>query len=173
MKCEQCNQLDATVRIIEIVGDQKKSSYACETCAGLSNMIDPERLLTESGLAKIIAEVAAILPTNLDVKEKITCPTCSITWEQVKSASRLGCPDDYVSFKAQLDNLFRDIHGSTQHLGRGPVKLMQAIKRRREEERLKRELDEAVRNEDFEKAAHLRDLLRNADARGSGPVEHS
>jgi protein arginine kinase activator len=172
MKCEQCNQLDATVRIIEIVGDQKKSSYACEGCAGLSNMIDPERLLTESGLAKIIAEVAASLPAIHEAKESITCPTCSVTWEQVKSASRLGCPDDYVTFKAQLDSLFKDIHGSNQHAGRGPAKLMHAIKRRREEERLKRELSDAVRNEDFEKAAHLRDLLRNAEAKGSGPVEH-
>ena len=174
MKCENCKEREATVRVIEIIGDQKRSSYACESCAGLGSMIDPERLLKESGLAKIVEQIAAILPSPLPTKTEtaVRCPTCDITWAEIKTASRLGCPNDYTTFRKEIEALFRDIHGAIHHLGRGPAKIMLALKKRREEEQLRRELSEAVRSEDFEKAAHIRDLLRSPDSKGVGPSEH-
>lgn len=173
MKCDSCKEHDATVRITEVVGNNKRVYYSCESCANLDQMIDPERLLAESGLAKIADQSPLDLQQEQALPDPLAdeCPACGITWQEIKSKGRFGCPEDYTAFSGEVASLLESIHGTSAHAGRGPERMLAILARRREETRLRQELAEAVRAEDFEKAARVRDALRTFEDEGKPPRE--
>ena len=65
--------------------------------------------------------------------------------------------------KKKLKPLLRRIHGSTRHSGKVPRRSRSAIRFKRELDRLKDELQQRVRNEEFEEAARLRDQIRKME----------
>jgi protein arginine kinase activator len=84
----------------------------------------------------------------------------------------LGCSQCYETFKEGLIPLLKKIHGSTQHAGSSPKK--KTKKKRKfsgKIQELKEQLDEAIKKEDFEEAARLRDKikeLKKGDNKGKG-----
>jgi protein arginine kinase activator len=57
------------------------------------------------------------------------------------------------------------MHAGTKHLGKVPAGSVSRIKFERSVENLREELSEAVEKEDFEKAAKLRDELRDLESK--------
>jgi len=76
---------------------------------------------------------------------------------------RLGCPDCYVAFTTQLRPLLRKAHGASAHCGRVPKELPSVREERRELRQLRADLDRAIRREEFEKAAALRDRIQKLE----------
>src|SRR5690606_14596230 len=92
------------------------------------------------------------------------CPFCGLKLDDFKKTGRLGCPQCYVTFEPHLSGLLRRLHGSTQHVGK--VYLPPDPSRAQQEERiagLRRKLDRAVQSEDFERAAQIRDEIRDLE----------
>jgi protein arginine kinase activator len=88
------------------------------------------------------------------------CPTCGMQFSDFSKTGRLGCGNCYLTFRSQLNGLLRKIHGSTQHRGKVPFTPGDVMKPLREERKLQEELRKAVEEEDFEKAAKLRDRIK-------------
>jgi protein arginine kinase activator len=92
-----------------------------------------------------------------------------MTLAEFKSRGRFGCAHDYELFGDQLESLLERIHDvpTARHTGRLPGQTETVARRRRVGE-LKSRLDAAVREENFELAARLRDqitgLEESADA---------
>jgi protein arginine kinase activator len=83
---------------------------------------------------------------------------------------RLGCPTCYEAFMGQLRPILRKTHGSTTHTGRRPGENHELREERRELRRLRGELARAIRQEEYEAAADLRDRIKalQTTARASG-----
>jgi protein arginine kinase activator len=92
------------------------------------------------------------------------CPECGITFEDFRTRGRFGCPKDYEVFRESLGPLLEKIHGSQKHTGRLP-RGRAAIDPASGDRllRLRRELQAAVGNENYEEAARLRDEIRKAE----------
>lgn len=159
MICGKCSKNHATVHVTEVVNGVKKEAHLCEECARaaggkftfsitdiLANLIEPPKAGGKT------AEATAP-----------RCQECGISYTQFKEKARLGCPNDYEVFKAGLLPLLEKVHGSTQHAGKTPHTVESVIRKETELVRLKRELDSVVKTEDFEKAAELRDRIRNLE----------
>ena len=74
-------------------------------------------------------------------------------------------------FRDNLEPILRRLHGGSEHTGKVPARLADEIKTTNEIERLKAELASAVENEQYEKAAELRDRIRELENSGkSGGV---
>jgi protein arginine kinase activator len=90
------------------------------------------------------------------------CPTCGMTFEDFSKVGRLGCGECYRTFRPELTDLLRRIHGSPKHRGKStiepPTETVQPV---REERKLREELRKAIENEEFEKAASLRDQIKS------------
>lgn len=96
---------------------------------------------------------------------KTKCAKCGMTYEDFKKIGRLGCGECYTTFKSSLAPLLKRIHGSNQHLGKAPspVSIKEAkasVKINEELEAAKLELQKAVKKEEFEEAAALRDKIK-------------
>ena len=99
----------------------------------------------------------------------VRCPECGYDYSDFRNVGRFGCPECYRSFEAQLNPLLRHVHGSTQHAGKTPVRLGVRSASRQKILRLKEELGRAIESEDYERAAELRDEIRNLDDTGGAP----
>ena len=86
-------------------------------------------------------------------------------YEDFKKIGRLGCSECYQAFKASLLPLLKRIHGSNAHMGKTPdpeaVKEQKVSSKLHEElEAAKAELAKAIKKEEFEEAAAMRDKVK-------------
>jgi len=90
-----------------------------------------------------------------------------MSWSDFRQTGLLGCEHDYTAFDKDLTPLLQRAHdGATHHLGKVPTRrggTTVPVKRQVDLNRLRKELSRAVEAEDYEKAAKLRDQIRNAE----------
>ena len=91
------------------------------------------------------------------------CPVCGITFYEFRSQGRLGCPHDYVAFQSQLEPLIINVHGESEHVGKRPHRAPGSSEKRTQLIRMRREMKEAVENENYERASELRDQIRRIE----------
>ena len=88
------------------------------------------------------------------------CPVCGHTWADFRRTGRFGCGECYNTFRPQAASTLRQIHSTTKHVGKIPSKSGESVKKKREYETLKAQLQIAVQNEDYETAAKLHKKIR-------------
>ncbi|MDR1209321.1 MAG: UvrB/UvrC motif-containing protein [Clostridiales bacterium] len=89
----------------------------------------------------------------------IVCPSCGASYDDFKKTGRLGCAECYRTFKARLSGVLRNIQGADAHEGKIPAKSAAETVPLREAGKLRKQLRQAVADEDYEKAAELRDAI--------------
>ncbi len=90
------------------------------------------------------------------------CPGCGCLWEQFQENGLLGCDICYQFFEEDLKIVLRRIHGSNQHIGSRP-KSCRYLVDESELANIRVDLKRAINSENFERAAELRDMLRDAN----------
>ena len=100
---------------------------------------------------------------ELDQKE---CPVCGISFFDFRNAGRLGCPYDYTIFEKDLVPLLINIHDADEHRGKRPKRATPSADLQAELIRLRREMDEAIERENYERASEIRDRLRELEEDG-------
>jgi protein arginine kinase activator len=164
MKCETCSK-QATVHLTEIKNGKKIEKHLCEQCAAQS-----EGLSTKSHMP--INELLTnfvMSHTQLAAKptEALACPQCGITWAEFRQSGLLGCEHDYPTFEKEMTPLLQRAHeGAAHHVGKVPTRRGGSgvpVKRTLDAVKLRKELARAVETEDYEKAAKLRDQIRQAE----------
>jgi protein arginine kinase activator len=68
-----------------------------------------------------------------------------------------------VCFHAELEPLIVNIHGETEHMGKKPAKLAEGTEKRTQLIRLRREMKDAINDENYERASQLRDEIRSIE----------
>ena len=94
-------------------------------------------------------------------REEIKCGNCGITFAQFRKIGRLGCTSCYQSFREQLLPVIKGVQGSEAHTGKIPSNVSSELLRKRQIDRLRQEINLAILNEEYEKAAVLRDQIRS------------
>ena len=168
--CDECGKNKATVHLTEIVNDLITKLNLCENCAkqkgteaeqhfGIADLL--------SALSDVDQPAAPAVPGGAPaaVPSKNKCARCGMTYEDFKRVGRLGCGECYKAFRTSLVPLLKRIHGSNQHIGKSPspqaaVELKTNHKRFEELEQAKVQLLKAVKSEEFEEAAALRDKIK-------------
>ncbi|MFV1966184.1 MAG: UvrB/UvrC motif-containing protein, partial [Pirellulaceae bacterium] len=160
MKCLNCEK-PATFHITELTGSKPQEVHLCEDCARvyLMQAEESEPAATPT-LAGVFAQQLGQTAQELERLDQQSCPVCGITFYEFRQHGRLGCPHDYVSFEKELEPLIVNIHGDSGHKGKRPKRVTDSTDRRTEMIRLRREMEQAVEKEDYEKASQLRDQIR-------------
>ncbi|HOW88914.1 MAG TPA: UvrB/UvrC motif-containing protein [Elusimicrobiales bacterium] len=175
MLCRACKKKEATVFLKLAVNSKVVEMHLCGDCApyaadgsfgGLD--IEPMNMAGQGGGA--CAFFKEFLPRD---KRALSCPACGLAYHEFKDSGRLGCAGCYESFAPQLSELLTRIHGNCRHTGKrcGPTAGAPAPERTRGAARasssvLRQALKKAVENEDFERAAELRDRIRKLEGHG-------
>lgn len=164
MKCQHCEK-PATFHITELTEPSGPIMvHLCEEHARVYLSQDNADSPT-SALAGMLAKQLKLEQTaeQLAKLDKKTCPVCGITFAEFRQSGRLGCGFDYVFFQSDLEPLLLNIHGSKNHKGKRPTRLTGTPDRQHKLIQLRREMQEAIKQEQYEKAGELRDRIQNFD----------
>jgi protein arginine kinase activator len=163
MKCQQCDK-PATFHITELTGGKPQELHLCEDHARQYLTASANEPTPVAGMAAALAHQMAVGQTadELSRLDQQACPVCGITFYEFRSQGRLGCPYDYVAFKAQLDPLIVSIHDQLEHVGKRPRR-SGGSQSRTQLIRLRREMKEAIDEERYERASQLRDEIQQIE----------
>ncbi len=179
MICQECNQNPATLHFTKIVNGEKTEVHLCEKCAQEKG----EMFMLHGGssfsfnnlLAGILNMDTAFQHPNQNAfqqEEVLQCEKCSMTYPQFINTGRFGCSHCYETFKEQLKPVLRRLHGGNwSHHGKIPKRAGGWIHLRKKIEELKGLLKEKITNEEFEKAAEIRDEIRSLEKEAAGGEE--
>ncbi|MDR1479136.1 MAG: UvrB/UvrC motif-containing protein [Planctomycetaceae bacterium] len=172
MKCQKCNK-PAMFHITELTGDKPEEHHFCELHAReyLNESSQNPDLSTSDGLAMALADnpvkknPMTKLSAELQAIDQQICPICGISFYDFRNRGRLGCANDYDCFAKQLEPLIANIHGATTHIGKSPI--ISGSNPQPDNDTnligLRRELDVAVSEEDYERASRLRDEIKKVE----------
>jgi protein arginine kinase activator len=165
--CDECKQKPATVHFAKIVDGNKEETHLCEACAQAKSqvgfVVEPCFSINQL-LAGLVYHDTPAPRTRREEKEG-PCPNCGLAYGEFARLGRLGCDVCYTHFDARLEPLIKRIHAAGTHTGKVPRKASTGILLRREMDRLREELATAVSREEYEKAASIRDRLKELEGR--------
>ncbi|HEY8484953.1 MAG TPA: UvrB/UvrC motif-containing protein [Longimicrobiales bacterium] len=163
MLCDHCGDREAVIHLTQIVNNQMSTYHLCEGCAAEKGL-EPGVGATNAALSDVLAQMGKGLAAE-GARAVGPCAYCGMRLEDFKKTGRVGCSHCYVTFDAHLRTLLRRLHGGTQHVGK--VYLPPDPTKEECQERLaglRRKLEKAVESEDFERAAQIRDQIRDLEA---------
>lgn len=165
--CSSCKQNEAKVKLTKLIKGTVEELYLCQECAARQSpyqkKLTPPQL--DEILMGILGQAKAEGATKISGASDLTCATCGLPFGSYRETLLLGCSDCYDSFEKQLTADLRKFHGSTVHRGRVPNDAPAQLSVQRSPQELKKRLQDAVKAEDFELAAKLRDELRDLDSK--------
>ena len=170
MVCQQCMQRQANVQITQMVNNQKSVLYLCESCAGARQEMMTDFPFNMSNLLSSIMENIHGFAQTSTLEKFEKCDVCGMTYDEFKRVGKFGCGKCYDAFNTKLTPIFRRLQGSTRHTGKVPGNINAEKKAVKEVYNLKSLLDEAIKAEEYEKAAQIRDRIRSVenDPKGGG-----
>lgn len=164
MKCQHCEK-PATFHITELTEPTgPQILHLCEEHA--RTYLSKDSSSPAASVAGVLAKQLKLSQTadELAKLDQTECPVCGITFFDFRNAGRLGCPYDYTAFEKDLIPLMVNIHDAKEHRGKRPKRMVPSVDRQAESIRLRREMEQAVDREDYERASEIRDSLRKLDS---------
>jgi protein arginine kinase activator len=163
MLCQACKERTATIHLTEITNGQRAETHLCQECAHQQGLA----VKAQIPLNELLNTLLSVQPqtdssgvSETEIKDK-TCPECGMTLQRFSKESLLGCPTDYKTFEEQLLPLIERSHsGKSWHTGKVPTHTSDEEKKDILMRQLRRDLEAAVKNEDYEAAARLRDEIK-------------
>ena len=150
--CDECGVQPASIHLTQISQNETHVYHLCEECAKKKgiNISVPDESLEE------------MIKSKEPVEPNKICSNCGIKYSDFRTKGWLGCSLCYRAFEKEIVDLLIQVHGSSVHKGKqykGTVDKL--IHSNSEIKRLRQELAIAVKNEEFEQAAMLRDAIYN------------
>lgn len=166
MKCQKCGSNNANTHIKTILNGEFKEYDLCSECAkqmGYTNVFGDFENDFSNFLGSFFGNV---LPARTQATR---CDFCGSSYSDIAKSGHVGCANCYDIFGEQLLPSIRRIHGNTAHCGKNSGKTdkqnSKPQKKTKEQkiEKLKSELDKAIKEQNFEYAAELRDKIREVE----------
>lgn len=165
MYCEECKKRPATVHLTSIVNGVKVESHLCEQCASQkgSFIFDiNNKLSIPNLLGSFFGNTYNI--QGMDASpDNTVCPSCGMTFDNIRETGRLGCSQCYQAFEEELDPILRRIHGNSQHIGKIPSRGGERVLMKKKIDEFKKALQQALAHEEYEKAAEIRDSIKSME----------
>ncbi len=171
MQCDVCKAKEAEVFLTQIVEGKMQKVNLCKACSNDRGVDDP------TGFA--LTELLAGLGTSTETEKPAPaashshgssggssettatkCPVCGFTQADFKKTGRLGCSECYLTFADHLGNLLKAMHKGTRHTGKLPFRIARQQEITERMKGLQDDLLKAVREENYEGAASLRDQIK-------------
>ncbi len=159
MLCQSCEKKEATTHIKTILNGELKEYRLCSDCAkkyGYASFLDDAGFDLDKLFGSFMGGISA--PRSLK-----RCQLCGSSFEDIAKSGKVGCAECYDTFYDELLPSVRRIHGRTSHTGKLAHSAGAGVKLRNEIAKCRAELEQAIKAQEFEKAAELRDRIRELE----------
>lgn len=165
MICNMCKDKVATIRLKEIINNSVTEVHLCQVCYETH---EQKGLFLTNELASskeaADAEAGSGKQKSKSKAKHKKCPACGTTEEQFRAKGRLGCSDCYGVFASAMAPILSTIHGSTEHRGKAPHHAVRTLDLKAELKKLQEDLQRAILSENYERAAKLRDKIKQFES---------
>lgn len=161
MLCNECGKNDATVHVTHIINGKKTENHLCAECAKKNQSIFNSTFSMENMFSFMLNNAfkgATYLPNK-------GCSNCGMTYEEFKNEGKFGCSDCIETFKSKLMPVVKNVQGYDSHAGKIPKRAGGDYKVQKDIEKLRQELKQMIDQEEYEKAAQLRDKIRDMESK--------
>jgi protein arginine kinase activator len=154
MKCQLCNNQEATVQVKQVYDGVIRELSVCRDCA-VEHGLDLESAVP--WLSGLMLGTSQPKPYFQSESDDTSCPECHMHLSDFRKTSLLGCPACYDVFVRELAPMLDSMQrGAERHVGKVP----RSQQNKSRIEKLQAELSDAVDSQQFEKAAEIRDQIR-------------
>lgn len=161
MKCEICNDREASIHISKGSGLTHAEQFLCEQCANKSMDINYNQADNPFDIQTLLKMLASNSQREQTEVEEYACPTCHSTLNSVVKNGLFGCSHCYEYFQHYVPEIVTRVQlNQRQHVGKIPTQAHQTLKLKRDIESLERMLQEKVDTQAFEEAAVVRDQIK-------------
>ena len=151
--CQICKQREARVYFTQIINGVKTKMSVCRKCAGTDGI--------KIDLNSLITGLLSIQKQDIDTTDRVLqCDGCGMTIDEFNSTGKMGCNKCYEVFFDPMQQLLNRIHGNTHHRGKIPNKSESQQLTVTKIDELKKELSECIKIEAYERAAEIRDRIK-------------
>jgi protein arginine kinase activator len=166
MICEHCKQRHASVTITQVQNGTKLERHYCEVCASQFHPFHFDAQEEPISLHQLMSNWFGMptKKTQAEPKKALNCPSCGFTYRQFLKVGKFGCPTCYDTFRSQLPSVLQRIQADVQHVGYKQQN-DQSLKIQDQIDTLRQQMHIAISEENFEKAAQLRDQIRSLEAK--------
>jgi len=175
MLCQNCQKNPAQVHVTDVLlpvpaatteahaesdgAPGFREQHLCEACAETLNL--PSMPSTKKSTQEIWKLLQVAAQQTRSKKPGPACPQCGMTLDEFRKKGRLGCAKDYEVFQTHIVEILERVHSARRHVGRLPGGAHSSpVDERGRLVDLRRELETAIREEAYERAAHLRDEIK-------------
>lgn len=162
MLCQNCNKNEANMHMKRILGGRAAEIHLCSDCArslGYGEAFSGFGL----GLGELFGD---FLLKNESANSALRCHACGKTFEEIAGDGKMGCAECYSSFYDKLIPSLGKVHGKTSHMGKKPKKNRNSVDSSDKLSDMKKALEQAVEEQNFELAVKLRDEINGMISRG-------
>ncbi len=162
MLCQSCHQNTANTCIKTTVGNETKEYMLCSACAQkLGYVMNVENFSFPFNMGNLLAGVlggSSHVP-NTNTKR---CPKCNMSYDEISSTGKVGCEKCYETFSKELLPIIERIHGKSMHVSRRNSNddKNHASDIHKKILILKDKMQDAIKTQNFEMAAELRDQIK-------------
>lgn len=153
MLCENCGKNVATVHYEQIINGVRTEKHLCAECA---EKLEMGNMFFEPG------NFFAPLFSDKVRRTARVCKNCGCTEREFLDTQFVGCPECYETFADLIEPMVQRIHGSTKHKA-AKIASNDTRDELNETDKLKKELQDAVDKQEYEKAAKLRDRIKELE----------
>ena len=161
MLCENCHKNTATTHIRTVINGVVTEKNLCGYCAAMSGYSK----FSNNSFASMLASMFGSELASEKLRET-RCECCKTSFSDIAETGEIGCSDCYKTFNNRLLPYIRRLHGTTEHIGKRPAGVIAElvpVSKESKIDTLRGELLEAVKAEEFERAAVLRDEIRKLE----------
>lgn len=161
MICQYCGKREATTHIKRIINGEAVQIDLCPSCAarlGYGGVFSGMGLSLSDFLGGFLEQRPGQIPEQSD-----RCPQCGCSFEDIAQSGLVGCARCYQVFRDRLAPSIARIHGKSRHVGKAAQGAGAQVQARSRLDTLREELNQAVRQQNFEHAAQLRDAIRSLE----------
>jgi protein arginine kinase activator len=162
MICDSCGKNEANFHYTKIINGKMEEEHLCKECAFNHYDFDLNKPLS---MDKFFTGLIDNKQESKEDKKDIKCRNCGLTYSEFKERGEFGCSKCYIEFKDKVEPLIRSLHGHNIHRGKIPKSSDEKIFLKREEKDLNLELESSIKREEFERAAVIRDELKDIRAK--------
>ena len=177
MLCDNCGQNEANVKYTQIINGVKKEMHLCEKCSeelgiehlGVSDFNFDIPMDMSSFFANFLEEAQNDFLPSIGEKKELKCNECGMTYEEFLNTGKFGCGNCYNVFSEKINPILKNIHNGDRHIGRKGIPSATKINNESSykddskesvEEKLQKDLKQAIKEERYEDAAKIRDKIK-------------
>lgn len=161
MLCEICKKNTATTHIRTVINGTVTEKNLCGYCAAKSGYSK----FVNNGFVSMLASMFSDELATGNIREA-HCDCCGTRFSDIAETGKMGCSECYKAFSDKLLPYLHRLHGTTEHKGKrlsDRSVALTTVNEKPKKECLRDEMLQAVKEENFEKAAKLRDEIKKLE----------